>query len=817
MSEAGDFSPAVSYRDDDEDVQENEDDRVPGHARAAVRFLTGTVPWRENMYQTQVLRRQRKEGYRDYMKQYWMDNSGNMLKKRKEQRAKAKQAMDGLIKKVGRPPVPKEAMMVEKELAAPLNIEQMVFLGKPDVFGNIQDRIEVPEDLVNYLRLPALYIDDRPLHWPMFRFSAWGELEPSTRKSYVGSARLALGKSGYTDTKEQQLAADQFFYYSAQDDKAYVEEQEEELDAEVQGAININEAGAADKQVKKKKAAGGGRKPFTQNPLRIIKFMLDVDADPWTVVRRTFETTQANNYASGLASCTYAYLRYLYEKGDYKSPLFRRLLTWSFIYSRYTSVARKDTGDRHASQLTTPEKMANTVEWETWKAAVMERLRHYFIIHGDQVAIKEKVNPRLPMPYGARPKFQILDDGKKNEYVPNESTLPPWKRSTYDDTPRRPNLRELRDCAILASYSLLAPIRLDWATVEVMDDKDFASFKTARENSMMPEQAADEEKDKEKAIAVKDRKRAQLDKNVIVVDNKLKPLQLSKAYFAKMKNKAKFKVLPVLKNVRGESALCANILLAYLQERSRLGYKSKCLFPANTTPRNEELAPTECFTNSAFGGLLADMAWDLTGKNFTETLMRRSFITWFWEQPGNDPLNQATWDYLLPMVHQTSSSTNIGYIKQRSIELETWMTAHPKASPQERLAEVKRIRQAALHDTGQDTNPEMDELAVQEQQADVEAVEITKKQVQEVKLRRSARLQPEPEEPPAAPIKQPKPAIVIPQAPPIIKQKVVKKAAAPPKKVKPLTAKAKIPERTVEPVKSVSRSGRVRKPKNQDD
>lgn len=77
----------------------------------------------------------------------------------------------------------------------------------------------------------------------------------------------------------------------------------------------------------------------------------------------------------------------------------------------------------------------------------------------------------------------------------------------------------------------------------------------------------------------------------------------------------------------------------------------------------------ECFTNGAFGERLTDLAWDLTGKNFRETLMRRSYITWFWEQPGNDPLDQGTWDRMLPTVHQTSSKVNIGYIKKANEEL----------------------------------------------------------------------------------------------------------------------------------------------------
>jgi hypothetical protein len=91
-------------------------------------------------------------------------------------------------------------------------------------------------------------------------------------------------------------------------------------------------------------------------------------------------------------------------------------------------VARKDTGDRHASQLTTPEKKANTEDWDVWEKLAMERLRHYFVIKGDKVEIRDAINPKLPNKHGPRPKFQILDNGQKNIYVPEDATQPPWQQ-----------------------------------------------------------------------------------------------------------------------------------------------------------------------------------------------------------------------------------------------------------------------------------------------------------------------------------------------------------------------------------------------------
>jgi hypothetical protein len=106
------------------------------------------------------------------------------------------------------------------------------------------------------------------------------------------------------------------------------------------------------------------------------------------------------------------------EKGQYDSALFRRVLRWSVIFSRYTSVARKETGDRHASQLTTP---ANTEEWGKWRGLAMDFIMHYVTIGpNSQVTIKDKMTPRRAHKHGMRPKIQILDDGTKKTYVPKE-------------------------------------------------------------------------------------------------------------------------------------------------------------------------------------------------------------------------------------------------------------------------------------------------------------------------------------------------------------------------------------------------------------
>jgi hypothetical protein len=180
--------------------------------------------------------------------------------------------------------------------------------------------------------------------------------------------------------------------------------------------------------------------------------------DPWRVVRMTYEisVSMANGRASALASCCYAYLRYLYKRNDYKNDVFRSVLTWSHIFERYTRVAKKNTGDRHASQLTTEYKKENTVEWSEWRAAAMKFIQRYLVFNGEQVTVRTRAQGFEPWwdghQKGMRPRIQILED-KDKEHVYKPPKLLPWWEPSYAERQKErnsPNLRELRDCTMVA-------------------------------------------------------------------------------------------------------------------------------------------------------------------------------------------------------------------------------------------------------------------------------------------------------------------------------------------------------------------------------
>ena len=803
---------------DEEDAYDFFDDALPEiKHRSTLRFKAGSAVWRDNMYTVGTSSRdpEKHQAYLEYQKSNWEEKKDRYNKQRRKQRDEAKKDLEklGYIINDGRPKVPRGATMVPKELVEPIKMDELVLIGEPTILEKVDYQIQVPEDLQNYLGVSVINVDVRPLRWGMFRFSAWDELRPGTRASYVNNARNALGGDvGYLQDLDNKEKVERFLYWSEAED-AYFLELERKAAHEVQVDEEGNELPQAAPLVKK---PSKGKPNFSRNPVRIVEFMRSINMDPWRVVRLTYEisVSMANGRASALASCCYAYLRYLYKRNDYKNDVFRSVLAWSHIFERYTRVAKKNTGDRHASQLTTEYKKENTVEWSEWRAAALGFIKRFLAISGNTVSIRTRATGFEPWwdghQKGMRPRIQILED-KDKEHVYKPAKLLPWWEPSYAEKQKdrdSPNLRELRDCTMTAVYSLLAPIRLDWATCEIMSEAKWAEFDAKRKKAEVKEPGAVNidllpEQIKESQI--------KFNINVLVVDNPDNPTRCPMAYFGQMKNIKSFKVKPVPKYIREESPLCEQIILAFLRERIKQGFKSDCLFPYSTYS-SEALKPKEkgvknCFSNAAFGERLADISWDVTAKNFTETLMRRSYITWFWQQPGNSPLNTATWDKLLPSVHQNSKDANLGYIKEANLELEEWLKGNAKATVGEREAKRAELSKKALraegHDVEANQNPEVDNFDLEEKKFIEDDLVKAKLEIKEVRteLRRSKRLieakEPEPLEAPAIPVAKEQAVPKVPKAMPKAPEPPVKEAMKPAKQKQ---AK-KAPEPVIAPAK----------------
>ena len=503
--------------------------------RALKRFPSGTGPWLDNMYTRQQMRRAQDDEYKEKKREYYKDNKERFNQQRRDKRQDALKDMKAqgfpivedasgvlhLSVKCGRKKIPEIASAVPLAMIQPVGLEELIVLNDPDFLRNIADVVAVPEkgegifDLQGYFGLKEIVILKNALKWGMFFHGSWDELAKSTRNQYPANARLALTNDLVDYIGENKALADKYLYFDLEADewvrKLENNEADQVEDAQDDGVVE-DAPGAdiaeLDKDVIKvplgrvrgvKPVSQRKTRPLTRNPLRVVQFMVEANIDPWKLVLGTCETTQANSKASGLASCCYAYLRNLYAKKEHKgtaqkSELFNKVLQWSFIFERYTKIARKETADRHAAQLTSPEKAANTVPWNQWQDAAFAFLSKYFVITGkDVVKIRTKADgykPYFALPGGLEHKMRTrknkLDDGSSHNYEPD---LLSWWRADYNKkradagTDSRPNLRELRDCAILAVYSFLAPIRLDWATVEIMDEKTWASHLVKKEEA----------------------------------------------------------------------------------------------------------------------------------------------------------------------------------------------------------------------------------------------------------------------------------------------------------------------------------------------
>ena len=874
--------------------------------RALKRFPAGSGAWLDNMYTVSQVGRST-AAHHDKQMEIWQANKDKYNEQRRRRRQEALEDLKNkgfpvytdangvhhMDVRVGRKCVPEAASVIPKSMIQPVGLNDVILLQEPEFLREVEDTVEIPEkredmfDLQGFFGVKELVIVKNALKWGMFFHGKWDELASTTRLNYVGAARKACSNELVDYAKEFPALADKFFYYDPREDfwvrkledeelvedvEAVAELAEEEVIVEVEKAEGAAAVGGGEAVVKipasrkatiKKAAAAAGKKgarPFTRNPLRVVQFMVEANVDPWKLVLGTCETTQANSKASGLASCCYAYLRHMYALKEHKKnatqmSLFNRVLQWSFIFERYTKVARKQTQDRHAAQLTTPEKAAATVPWDKWQAAALSFLAHYFVVSGpkgDQVRIRtaaEGYKPYFALEQGREHRMRerksiTADSSVAKAYTPE---LLPWWKEDYNavrkdaGTADRPNLRELRDCAMLACYSFLAPIRLDWATVVIKNEEEFKKLLAETEENA---KVLDVDGLKFKGSAKK--------MNVLVVDNTENPTRVVACWFGKMKNIRSFGKPFVAKHLtqedRGKPQLAVNVILAFLRERAALGYKSPCLFPYSTYKKDELTAEDNCFTNTAFGERVADLSHLLTGRNFTETLFRRSYITWFWKQPWNDPLKEDHWKRLLPSVHQNSKSANLGYIKDAYDErverrVKEWQEQN-KGKQMTHDLRIQFQREVVLEAEGMlegaaNFNPEVDNDDVLEKKRVEEEFKFDKEEVKQVHAeqkeqmdkieeatgRRSARLAGKaPEEAAAAPPPPPQPkapkaaAAPPPPPPPPPKQKAQRKAPAPPppppppppkalpKKKKVVAAAA--PAAPAAPVIQNSRSGR---------
>jgi hypothetical protein len=194
-------------------------------SRAMIRFRGGTKEWKANMYiaraskrvgdqeynEKQKARREEpvpgcpEEAWEAYKKWEGENPGATSLQreaKRKElkvmnygdlynhnrrlqnQRALEDMKAAGLYVKIGRPAIPPGAAAIPRAAIEPITMDEMVILGEPNAFKNVEYQIKIPEQYVRvaaYLGVSVINVDQAPLKWGMFRFSTWDELKKSSR------------------------------------------------------------------------------------------------------------------------------------------------------------------------------------------------------------------------------------------------------------------------------------------------------------------------------------------------------------------------------------------------------------------------------------------------------------------------------------------------------------------------------------------------------------------------------------------------------------------------------------------------------------
>jgi hypothetical protein len=696
--------------------------------RAAVRWAAGTACWRDHQYQVQHGRR-RTDEYLQNLRENWETKKDEYNAQRRERRKQAKEEMEklGLLKKVGRPPNPPEIAAVPAEVAQDTVADKLMVLlpDKLDVnFERVPEKIRIPDDdssadkttLRRFMGASDVDISRKPLEWGMFRFAAWKDLEINTRYGYVSAARNAFKEAGLwddTDTSPNKELRDKYIYFNketAEPDIYGCGEPGNGTTAENPEEEEVNPAGTATTPFIPRKGKKGKRvRLYSQNPCGMVEFLIRVpgytanadqsDQLAWRMVLAAYTKTHANNYASGLASVCYTWLRAKFEAEDFKNSTWTKVLRWSEIFRVFTTVTRKNTGVRFAAQLiTNPKDVENTVPWEEWTEKAMEFIQFYFNIDGKKVTIKDSILP---------------SQRQHPVYMRDGSAKPRSINGQNPTQPRRPNLKELRDVVIVSLYSLLAPIRLDWAPVTITDiqpPRYDVSFK----------------------------------RNVLFINRDVTTAANLTAYFGQFKNKRFFKTsplrFPLPKEIGKESELCASIILAFLDERKRVGFKSDCLLPFNAK-KADELNPNRCFKNVDFGDRLTDLSYDLTRKSFRDQLMRRSYIRWFWRpEGGKNPLDNAIWEKFLPTVHQSSEKVNRGYIKNANKEYNEWLAKTPRTEEEKRVF-LQDLQNRALKTVFEEV-VEVDEAEPTTQTEEVEEPSVTIEEPTPIKPRKKA---PEPE------------------------------------------------------------------------
>lgn len=249
-------------------------------------------------------------------------------------------------------------------------------------------------------------------------------------------------------------------------------------------------------------------------------------------------------------------VRILHNKpvGIQSTAKYQQLVEEMFLFAHLSKNTKKLVKETQLSQIATPERIENTVDWEEW----------------------------------------VKKAGK-------------YAKGFYDKT--NSTMEDLTNMALLALYSMMPPIRLDYDNVVVVSKRP----KSMTENTLV-----------------------------------LAGPKTSTFYWYKFKNADAFKregTLPVVLPITN------SVLLKYLKKYYRL---KQSLYPDDN----------KLFNLPHFSEKLTAVAELATGKRFTNRLMRSSYIQSFYSAVEGGAIDLTAVQEMMRAIHQTNIEVSLSYIKK---------------------------------------------------------------------------------------------------------------------------------------------------------
>jgi hypothetical protein len=277
--------------------------------------------------------------------------------------------------------------------------------------------------------------------------------------------------------------------------------------------------------------------------------------DIWDVVRfiKTHPLAQQNMFAKAALSYICQDLwDSIYvnkKKGLASSSAYKTDLQTMAVFSELSKRTKRQSYEKHSSQQANEENIDNTVKWEDWEALARRFIR----------ALTSK------------------------------------KDMTE---------RDRKEVLVVAVYSLIPPVRLDWNDIEVRRTKGGKTFEKVE---------------------------GEAGKNILWIA----PRQ-AVVFWGEFKNSASF-TLPLRQDLPRE-------LVSIMQ---------KVLPEGDSTPLKV----------SNFSTFLTHLAEQITGKEFSNRLMRSSYIRWWHNNNSKGEVNVEKTRELMTQMHQTNMQVHLSYVK----------------------------------------------------------------------------------------------------------------------------------------------------------